>query len=386
VWELLLKKENSPFFCWDPDHFEQELLARVQMVTHNKITLVPKTAKVHRTIAVEPLLNGYVQKGIDEYLRRRLKRHGCDLRDQTRNQRLALQGSLPGPNPFATIDLSSASDSMSYELVRDMVPPDWFEMLNSTRSFEYELQGTRKRYEKFVSMGNGFCFPLETLIFSSVCAAVYAYHHLTADFSVYGDDIIVRSSVAKDVLAFLRSLGFRHNPDKTFLTGPFRESCGADWYNGEDVRPISLDYTLGSLRDIFKLHNLTLKSERSYSFFFEARELLRESVPPEYRFVRPYRGDPDTAFEVDLDEFMSSKFALWNRKTGSWRWTELVTQAISDESLSGNYGWSTVVMMAALRGSSSEAPFTKRRNTRTRVRHVSHHGGHSTWLPSSNLA
>jgi hypothetical protein len=381
VWELLLT-EKSPYICYDPDLFEQALKQRVQLVTYNKITLVPKTALVHRTIAVEPLLNGYVQKGIDEFLRRRLFRFGIDLKDQSRNQRLAYFGSLPGNDPFATIDLSSASDLISLELARDILPPDWFELLNSTRSPAYKLGNNVYRYNKFVSMGNGFCFPLETLIFSSVCVAVYKMFNHPLDFSVYGDDIVVRSSLSHEVLKLLRLIGFRHNPRKTFTTGQFRESCGSDWFNGEDVRPVTLDYKLDSLSNIIKFHNLTLRRSKSIDLFLEVRDYLRALIPPRHRFVRPFKGQVDTAFEVELDQFMASPFSTWNRYTGSWRWMELVTQAISDDSLSEKHGWSTVLMMAALRGSSSEAPFTKRRNTRTRVRLVSHHGGHSTWLPS----
>jgi hypothetical protein len=382
VWELLLKKEGSPYYCVDPLQFEEALLQRVSKVAYNKLSLVPKTAKVHRTIAVEPLLNGYVQKGIDEFLRRKLFRFGIDLKDQSRNQVLAREGSLPGPDPFATIDLSSASDLISLELARDILPPDWFELLNSTRSPAYKLGDTVTRYNKFVSMGNGFCFPLETLIFASVCVAVYEHHNRTPDFSVYGDDIIVRSSLAGEVLKGLRLIGFRHNPRKTFSKGPFRESCGADWFNGEDVRPITLDYPLESLSDLIKFHNLTLRKKNSAVLFSEVRALLRALVPPRMRYVRPHKGQIETAFEVEMDQFMASPFASYDRKTWSWKWVELVTTAISDNSLSERHGWSTVLMMAALRGSSSEAPFTKRRNTRTRVRHVSHHGGHSTWLPS----
>lgn len=381
VWELLLTKER-PYICYDADLFEEAFRQRVQTVNYNKITLVPKTALVHRTIAVEPLLNGYVQKGIDEYIRRRLFRFGIDLKDQSRNQRLAYFGSLPGTDPFATIDLSSASDLISLELAKDILPPDWFELLNSTRSPAYKLGNTVTRYNKFVSMGNGFCFPLETLIFASVCVATYRRHAHPLDFSVYGDDIVVRGSLAGEVIENLRLIGFRHNPRKTFTKGPFRESCGADWFNGEDVRPVTLDYELDSLSNVFKLHNLTLRRDRSKTLLQEARDYLRALIPPRQHFVRPYQGQVDTAFEVELDQFMSSSFASWNKKTCSWKWTELVSQAVSDDSLRNEHGWRTVLMMAALRGSTSEAPFTKRRNTRTRVRHVSHHGGHSLWLPS----
>jgi hypothetical protein len=382
VWDVL-REENEPYICFDPDVFESRLKQRVQMVTYNKITLVPKTALVHRTIAVEPLLNGYVQKGIDEYIRRRLFRFGIDLKDQSRNQRLARLGSMPDTDPFSTIDLSSASDLISLELVRDILPPDWFALLNATRSPEYVLDGKVYRYHKFVSMGNGFCFPLETLIFTSACVAVYKRYHRKLELSVYGDDIIVRGSLSGEVLKLLRLIGFRHNPDKTFSQGPFRESCGADWYLGEDVRPVTLDYKLDSLSSIITLHNLMLRRGKIGNLLFsEAREFLRGLIPSKHRFVRPYLGQADTAFEVDLDDFMASPFASWNRKTFSWKWKELVPLSVSDDSLREKHGWSAVLMMAALRGSSSEAPFTKRRNTRTRVREASHHGGYSTWLPS----
>lgn len=384
VWELLLKKEGYPIVGLDPVNFDLAFLQRTRKVTHNKIALVPKTAKVHRTIAVEPLLNGYVQKGVDEYLRRCLYRHGIDLKDQSRNQQLARLGSIEGDNPFCTIDLSSASDSISVGLARDVLPPDWFSFLNSIRSHRYLLGGESKTYHKFVSMGNGFCFPLETLIFSSVCVAAYDEAKLPFDFSVYGDDIIVRQSVAPRVLQILRALGFRHNSDKTFLKGPFRESCGADWYLGKDVRPVTLDYKLDSLENVIKLHNLVQKEGLTALLFYETREFLKSLIPPQFRYCRPYKGDAFTALEVGMDEFMASPFSFYDYRTWSWRWKELVVLPISDNGLGKDYRFPTVLVMSALRGNSSHAPFTKRRNARTRTRLISSHGGFSTWLPSQD--
>jgi len=382
MWELLLNKENVRHFSWDPDLFEKALTDKVVMVDYNKVTLVPKTAKVHRTIAVEPLLNGYIQKGVDVLMRQKLFRYGIDLKDQSRNQRLARIGSISVDDPFVTIDLSEASDSISRGLARDLLPPAWFHFLNAIRSPSYLLNGVVKPYEKFCSMGNGFCFPLETLIFSSVCEAVYEYHSLKTDYSVYGDDIIVRSSVASDVLKLLRCLGFRHNPDKTFLEGPFRESCGADWYFGEDVRPVTMNDIPGSLQEYYSFHNQTLRNERSTAYFAEARSYIRSCVPPKYRFVRPFKGNTDTAFEVEHDLFMSSPFAFWNRETWSWKWTELITFSPPSRGFSEKAGYHAALLQAALRGANSEAPFTDRRNTRTRVTLISHHGGSSTLLPS----
>lgn len=385
MWELLLNPENAPHFSWDPSKFEDALEDRIMSVDFNNIVLVPKTAKVHRTIAVEPLLNGFLQKGVDVVLRRKLSRFGIDLKDQSRNQVLARLGSLPEEDPYVTIDLSEASDSISIGLARDLLPRPWFHFLNAIRSPNYTLKGKKYPFEKFCSMGNGFCFPLETLIFASVCEAVSEYRNVKADYSVYGDDIIVRRSLSDEVLKMLRLLGFRHNPKKTFLQGNFRESCGADWFSGEDVRPVTMDTLPCTIQEVFSFHNQTLRNARCTVYFQEVREYLRTLIPPRWRFVRPYDGNADTAFTVSMDLAMSSPFLVWNRKTWSWTWKELNTYPLEDREIRKRAMYNIALLQAALSGASSDVPFALRRNTRTRVANVSHHGGRSTFLPSDNI-
>jgi hypothetical protein len=372
---------NGNQFCWDIEKFNIEFFDKVRFVQHNKIVFVPKTALVDRTIAVEPLMNGYVQKGVDVYMRRCLKRVGLDLSDQRRNRDLAKLGSKPGQDdPFVTIDLSSASDSITTEVVRRLLPPDWFDLLNSLRSKEYELDGVKAPYEKFVSMGNGFCFPLETLLFASVCQ-LYA---LPDDFVVYGDDIIVRQSCAEAVLHMLRYIGFRHNTNKTFLSGPFRESCGADWFEGLDVRPLALDYELDSLESIIKFHNLSLRKPFWQLQFEGVRKLLLEVVPRDLFFARPYEGNIDTAFEVPLDRFQSSPYSSWSRQRQAWVWKEFCRRSTPDRGISSHGHFSSALMMAAVRGSASDCPFSFRRKTTRTVRRMSYAGTTSLWLPPAN--
>jgi hypothetical protein len=342
---------------------------------------------VERTIAVEPLLNGFVQKGVDLFFRKRLKRVGIDLSDQSRNQELAREGSLKGEiDPFVTIDLSSASDSLSTEVCRYLLPPDWFDFLNQIRSRRYRLVGEEFTYHKFVSMGNGFCFPLETLIFASLCKTVYDEASLRHDFSVYGDDIIVRQSVAVRLLELLKVCGFRVNRKKTFLTGPFRESCGADWYEGKDVRPVTLDYAFDSVENIFKFCNLARSREVTATFFFEHLEFLEALIPPVSRFVRPYKGDVATALEVPFETFLSSPFAKYDKHLMSWSWKEIRRSGVADKMAYRLHGYNIAVMGAALQGSSSQQPFTERRNTRTKIRRIAYSGASSTWLPGAVLA
>lgn len=373
---------TSPFFCVDPDLFHKGFRLKARVVDNNKIAFVPKTAKVHRTIAVEPLLNGFVQKGIDNVLRKRLKRVGIDLSDQTRNQELARKGSLPGElDPYVTIDLSSASDSIATEFVRYMLPPAWFDLLDQCRSRQYSMEGQTLPFHKFCTMGNGFCFPLETLLFASLCFSAYKKSHRGPDFSVYGDDIIVRQSVAPDVLHLLKVAGFKTNTRKTFLLGPFRESCGADWFEGKDVRPMSLDYAFDSFENVVKFVNLARRKDSWSVILHEACEFLTGLIPPDLCFCRPFMGNVDTALEVPLDVFLASPFSSWNRNLQTWSWTELAKSAKPDKGLDRIDGYDLALMRGVLTGSKSPVPFAVRRNTSTKIRRVAYCGALSTWSP-----
>lgn len=203
---------------------------KVRLIDSNRVVCVPKNFKTHRTIAAEPAGNLPFQLAIDSYLKRRLRRFGCDLRDQNRNKDLAKSASLN--KCHATIDLSMASDTISYELVRGLLPDSWFKLLTALRSPCYKGTFGRGVYAKFSSMGNGYTFSLETLLFLAACKAVGS-----ETCSVYGDDIIIETELADELLKLLRFMGFKPNEDKTFLTGDFRESCGGDYLNGIDVRP-----------------------------------------------------------------------------------------------------------------------------------------------------
>lgn len=358
----VLYPSKDGMFCFDNSRLREEFRERVTYSDVNKIAFVPKTTRVHRTIAVEPLLLNFVQKGIDLYMRDLLRvRAGVDLSDQGINSDLAREGSLDDTDEgFVTIDLSSASDSVSIGLVREVLPPHWFRLLDACRSSEYYSDsGLSGVYEKFCSMGNGFCFPLETLLFLAACHAVGCR---PGEFRCYGDDIIVQKARAPELIAFLQVIGFATNKDKTFLEGPFRESCGADWYLGENVRPYTLDERFDTIESIFKFLNSTTEGHRSW-FFAPIRDDLIEFVPAQLRFTSPYKGTPiDAAIWVEPDVHMSSPSAFWCQRHQGWNGMILSHVACHD---SGKYSREAVVY-AALRGSPSEGTFTFRRKSRDR--------------------
>lgn len=231
----------------------------MQVVPGNKLTFVPKTALIDRSIAIEPRMNIYAQLGIGALIRSRLKRAGLDLDTQIPSQELAWIGSVDGT--VATIDLSMASDTLATGLVRDLLPEPWFFAMDLCRSkvghylgpdgVEHTLQ-----YQKFSSMGNGFTFELESMIFYALALSCAEATNQPVSFvRSFGDDIAIPSgavALLEEVLAFC---GFRINSDKSFSSGPFRESCGADFFHGKDVRPYFQKESLDSVQSLFRLAN-----------------------------------------------------------------------------------------------------------------------------------
>lgn len=381
----LVNKKNDQFYSYDPELFARRVRERVALTRHNKVSFVPKTAKTHRSIAVEPFLNTYLQKGVDSVLKRRLLRAGLNLYDQDPNARRARIGSFPETNdPYCTIDLSSASDTIATEVVRALLPEDWFIFLDALRSHRYNVGRAEGSYQKFTSMGNGFCFPLETLIFGSLVAAAHAELSTKADFLVYGDDIVCRKHVFPLVMQYLREFGFIPNERKTFSEGNFRESCGKDWHTGVNVRPIFLDGPLDSLEAIFGFHNAALRREVYVQDYFSSiREALREEVPRRCRFVSSL--DPatvlrpdlphdswenpcyDGAFWVPQDAVMASSLSKYDRAQRRWKTPQLRLRPKRDDVMVEDRIDSSVYMMGALTGCTPRKPFTLRYQTQASV-------------------
>jgi hypothetical protein len=217
----------------------------------SRLTTVPKNEETHRTIAIEPSGNMALQLAAGRYLEDTLRYIGLDIRDQQpKNKAMALRGSLDGS--VATIDLKSASDMVSIDLVRALLPVEWYWLLMKLRSPNITLpNGDVEELNMISTMGNGFTFPLMTFILVSL---IYAYRcsrggpNLFLDWSntcVFGDDIILPSEEYDGFCVVLGQAGLLVNHEKSYHVGPFRESCGGDYYEGWDVTP----FYVNNLRD-----------------------------------------------------------------------------------------------------------------------------------------
>lgn len=229
-------------------------LEEPQLAHGNMLFTVPKNDRIERVCAKEPDWNMFFQKGFGGYIRHRLKKiSGIDLNDQSINQSLAREGSIN--NMLATLDLSAASDSMTTELVYKLLPTDWYNHLDAIRSKGTIKDDKYHYWQLFSTMGNGFTFELESLIFYSLAWSVCYLDGIKGRISIYGDDIICPSKSCDTLIALLNHAGFIINTDKSFVEGPFRESCGGHYYNGNDVTPIYIKQPIETLHDFILFRN-----------------------------------------------------------------------------------------------------------------------------------
>lgn len=253
-----------------PDWSEAEYIRNDQygeplIVPGNKMCFVPKNVDIARVICVEPSLNMYFQLGVKHTLEELIKAYfHIDFSVQQGKNRALAQLASMFDNQWVTIDLSSASDSMSLEMLRRHLPKEVYSFLEMLRSPQMTLpNGDQLELGMISTMGNGYTFPLQTILFLSV---VYAAHRVVGyplerpvgnslgNYGVYGDDIICRVEVTPQVLRLLTLLGFKVNSDKSFFQGPFRESCGGDYYKGHPVRGVYID-SLRSPQDAYIVVN-----------------------------------------------------------------------------------------------------------------------------------
>lgn len=222
---------------------------RAGLVRRSEIVCVPKSLITNRTISREPCSLQYFQQGVRRCIVKHIEAHSVmskhiTLAHQTRSQDLAWEGSIDGS--FATIDLSSASDSVSLELVKRMFCriPALIAGLICTRS-DYTVMpsGCVLALRKFAPMGSATCFPIETVVFSACCELAARRSGHKSRYRVYGDDIVIEEELVEQLLILLNQCGFIVNRSKSFsgtLLHNFREACGGEYYDGESVRPLRI--------------------------------------------------------------------------------------------------------------------------------------------------
>lgn len=222
----------------------------------SRATSVPKQQDKCRMIAIETTLGMFFQQGLMSLMYERLALNGLDVTSlPERHKEWAMRGSISGL--VATIDFSSASDCVSTEIVKWILPQDWCSAVLQTRSPFISINNVEMESPIVSTMGNATTFPVETLVF--YCLAIASVMETSgtyngswktnpnrllsspeerASVSVFGDDCLLPTRSAACFIAWCNAVGFEVNKEKSYFDekSKFRESCGGDYYCGRDVR------------------------------------------------------------------------------------------------------------------------------------------------------
>lgn len=201
-----------------------------------RMVAVPKDVSGKRLIGIEHTERQFVQQGLARALRAtRFFRRWIDLSDNAHHLAMACWPES------RTIDLKDASDRIPPSLVEALIP-SWFPSLATwTASFALLPRGKTLHLGMFATMGCGFCFEVETLVFNLLAIAsgepktMADCDRLAGRISVYGDDVVIPEYCLPTWLDLCKKIGFVVNPKKTCLTASFRETVGY-WILGESAK------------------------------------------------------------------------------------------------------------------------------------------------------
>jgi hypothetical protein len=212
-----------------------------------KVSAVPKSYKAARIIAMEETVRQskarWVGNIIDKYLPQSVPLH-----DQTVNQDLAWIGSVDGS--VATLDQSHASDCITKTLFWEIFPQRFCNIVYPLLGTHTVIDGKYRLMQQMSTAGNALTFILECMVFDiiartavnileswgvPVTKSLQVKDRVLLLPSAYGDDLAVATEAAELTIEILESLGFIINEDKSYTSGAYRESCGAEFLLGVDV-------------------------------------------------------------------------------------------------------------------------------------------------------
>lgn len=272
----------------------------------SRTEFVEKDSGGPRVIGLEPMEYMWCQQALKgalyDYLETNPWTSGyVNFTNQNINRELTKQW-----EKFDTLDMSKASDRVSLALVKYLFSGTKIldQMLACRTPGTVLPSGDILWYRKFAPMGSAVCFPIEACVFYALALVSLFYQGVPFSLArrltyVYGDDIIVPHGTFEQLSVDFSRYGLKFNADKSCFSGKFRESCGADTFDGQDVTPLRLKkaYPKRGTPDIIPLvehcNKLFLQG------YWSSSEELRRKIfvtYPEFRVIRskiPYTTRSD---------------------------------------------------------------------------------------------
>jgi len=304
-----------------------------------RVLFVPKDSRGPRVITCEPVAKQWIQQGLMRSLRKAISEHYLTkdtvvLDDQSVNGVLACLSSVLGS--YATLDLKDASDCITCELVRALFPKHWYDALMAARSPMYRIQGSEEicKLVKFAGMGNATTFPTETLCFWALSQALLlkrtdthyggfrpidrrVYNRLEIEkVYAYGDDLVVPSTLVDELQELFSYVGLVVNTKKSFSTGRFREACGYDAFDGQNVAPVRLKGLIDAMDgDVASLAGLVQTCNRIWMEYPNLTYYLHGLLKERYPWLRNWNVAPPGSVVFQLPHITVDKdVRRWNSK------------------------------------------------------------------------
>lgn len=228
------------------------------------INPVPKSYKAARIIAMEQCYRNEGGARVERYFRTydRMYRR-VDLTDQTINQSLAKAGSSGGG--YATLDASNASDLIGRSLLNDLFPPRFAALISPllTTHLLYP-DGKVQPMQMLSSSGHTLTFRLETLVYLAIAQAASNFYSVFSGEELlpawaYGDDVLIDQRAAEVAIDFYEVMGLKINPEKSYWSGSYRESCGKEYLDGKEI--FSLYFPRFPVKGTFNKGTFTVDDE-----------------------------------------------------------------------------------------------------------------------------
>lgn len=319
---------------WHSHCQKRKLMTPVE-IEELQATLVAKRWNSRRLICPNTGIGGLYTNGLGRVIEDRLRRRGYDIKNLTEvHKKLACQASRT--NALVTCDQSTASDNITVGLAERLLPIRWFRACVNGRIPRMRVGDNEIHMVTLSTMGIGYTFPLQTLIFLALAHGCLLHFEASGrvvkdrTISCFGDDLIFPKEIYELVGHVFERLGLVINHNKTFASGPFRESCGGDYHNGCDVRPAFLPAGGKLTRNeylsfLYKCFNLLKLRWHMYEIRLTLETILEEirSIRNKPHIVPPSFGD-DSGLKLDLQEIEELGLDVPNRNIhGSYTFQSL---------------------------------------------------------------
>ncbi len=321
-----------------------------------RVVFVPKTQTSPRVIAIEPSHMQYMQQSVKDWCYGAVEEHALTkqsvrFNDQSVNQRLAYQASKD--KRASTLDLKDASDRVHLHLVQRIFKTSGLlNYLEDARSLHAELpNGRNVLLFKYASMGSALCFPVEAMVFYTLVQSIMhtvdgirpsskSIKEYSRSIAIYGDDIIVPVEYTDAIVRYLESYALKVNVNKSFKDSSFRESCGADFFNGVPVNPVyAREYPHDDARD-WEANTVMSWNATADLFYIRGQWQMAQTIRDMLRGVvgstiprsrKPGAGLSHLSFMFDTN-------CHYDKKLHSWRQKRIVYNPIKrKDTIDGDY-------------------------------------------------